>query len=373
MEPFKTLISPDLVRLTAHHIARYVPDFDVAAFCAAAIPQLDALEMKARVSMIADLLIEHLPQDPARRNAVLAAILHPDELGEGERVTDEHGVASWGIWPLTTVVGRVGLDDFEGSLALLRLMTMRHTSEFDIRPFIIRDQARALAIIRTWVEDDNHHVRRLASEGTRPRLPWGVQLTDLVKDPTPMLPILTALRDDPSDYVRRSVANHLNDISKDHPELLIRIATEWAKGAGKQRMSLLRHACRGLIKAGDPAALAIFGFGPAKLDIGAITLSSTSVAMGETLAFSAPITSTGTKSQNLSIDYVLHFLKANGATAPKVFKGGRATIAPGETITFTRRHPFRPITTRKYYAGVHSIGLRVNGVDTGTVCFTLVL
>ena len=180
MEPFKNLISPELVRLIAGHIARHEPDFDAEAFAATIIPRLDALEMKARVGMIADHLIEKLPTAPARRNAVLAAILHPDVIGEGERQSDEQGIASWGIWPLTTVVGRIGLGDFEGSLALLRLMTMRHTSEFDIRPFLIADQARALAIIATWAKDDNHHVRRLVSEGTRPRLPWGVQLSALI-------------------------------------------------------------------------------------------------------------------------------------------------------------------------------------------------
>lgn len=371
MEPFKNLISPDLVRLIAGHIARHMTEFDEAAFCAAAIPQLDALEMKARVGMLADLLIEQLPQDAARRNAVLAAILHPDEIGEGERVTDESGVASWGIWPLTTVMGRVGLNDFDASLALLRQMTMRHTSEFDIRPYLIADQPRALAIIETWTRDENHHVRRLASEGTRPRLPWGVKLPALCADPAPILPILTALRDDPSDYVRRSVANHLNDISQDHPELAVAIATDWAKGASNQRMALLRHGCRNMIKAGRPDVLAIFGFGPAKVEIEPLTLSSPKIAMGETLEFATKITSADTEPQNLSIDYVVHYMKANGRTAPKVFKGGKATIAPGETITFTRRHPFRPITTRKYYDGGHSIALRVNGVDTDAVGFTL--
>ncbi|MGB0411007.1 MAG: DNA alkylation repair protein [Pikeienuella sp.] len=371
MEPFKNLISPDLVALIAKHIARQFPAFDADGFCAATIPALDALEMKARVGMLADHLHGALPSAPSERNQILAAILHPDRLGQGQRTTDEQGVAGWGIWPLTTLVGRYGLDDFDGSLALLRLMTMRHTAEFDVRPYLIADQTRALKAITAWAQDENHHVRRLASEGTRPRLPWGVKLPALCADPTPVLPVLAVLRDDPSDYVRRSVANHLNDISKDHPDLLITLATEWAKGADKNRMAMLRHACRTMIKDGHPEALAIFGFGPARVDIAPISLSSPDIAMGDSLEFNTTITSSAEQAQNLSIDYVIHFRKANGRTAPKVFKGGKAVLAPGATMTFARRHAIRPITTRTYYAGAHSIALRVNGVDTEAVPFTL--
>lgn len=371
MEPFKTLISPELVRLLAGHLARHLPPFDPAAFCAEAIPRLVPLEMKARVAMLADLLAERLPTDTAARNAVLLSVLHPDTETLGNRRSDRLGVAGWGIWPLSTLVGRTGLDDFEGSLATLRQMTMRHTAEFDVRPFLIADQARALAVIGTWTADPNQHVRRLASEGTRPRLPWGVRLPGLVADPGPALPILTALRDDPSEYVRRSVANHLNDIAKDHPALVVQLAADWMKGAGKPRQALLRHACRSLIKAGNAEALAVFGIAPPAVDVSPVAVDNPTIRVGEDLAFAATIRSTGAEAQALVIDYVIHFRKANGQLTAKVFKGGKATLEPGACLHFARRHSFRPITTRTYYGGAHRVALRINGKDTAPAAFTL--
>ena len=371
MEPFKTFFSPDVVDCLAQHLSRHLQGFDAEAFQAAILPRLDALELKARAQLIADTLHQMLPGDAADRAMVLRAILHPDPLDHANQQSDDDGICGWGVLPLTMVVGQHGIADFDRSMALLAEMTKRFSSEFGIRYFLIADQTRALRILEGWLDDPNRHVRRLISEGTRPRLPWAMQLPSLIADPSPVLPLLTRLRDDPEAYVRRSVANHLNDISKDHPRLVTDLTRDWMKGAGKERQALLRHACRSLIKRGDTAALAVFGREKPQLAIPALRLSSNAIRMGDTLDLAADLRSTSGKEQHLTIDYVLHFRKADGRLSPKVFKGSNLTLGPGEVHVFRRTHRFREVTTRRHYAGTQAISLRINGVDTEPVEFHL--
>jgi 3-methyladenine DNA glycosylase AlkC len=367
MEPFKNLFSAELVRCTAHHLRRHIKQFDPRSFEASVLRQLDALELKARAQLIADHVHAALPTDPAQRERILLAMLHPDDLEHANQPASDEGMCGWGILPLAQVVAQHGLQDFDRSMRLLREMTKRFTAEYAVRPFLLADQSRAINILGTWVDDPNHHVRRLVSEGSRPRLPWAMQLPELKRDPSPMLPLLERLRDDASPYVRRSVANHLNDISKDHPELITTLAASWRRSASKEREALLRHACRGLIKQGHAAALAVFDRHPPKLKKGPLQLSPPSVRMGEVLEIQMTLRSTAQVPQQLTVDYVLHFLKANGQRSPKVFKGALLTLAPGESITFCRSHRFREVTTRKHYPGEQGVCLRINGVDTEVV------
>ncbi|MGB3314554.1 MAG: DNA alkylation repair protein [Albidovulum sp.] len=371
MEPFKTFFSPDLVACLAKHVSRHHPGFDARAFRSAILPKLDALELKARAQLIADILNGTLPEDAGERARVLTAILHPDPLDHANQPSDDDGICGWGVLPLTMVVGQHGVDDFDRSMDLLAEVTKRFSSEFGIRYFLIADQARAIRILEGWLDDPNHHVRRLISEGTRPRLPWAMQLPSLLADPSPVLPLLTRLRDDPEVYVRRSVANHLNDISKDHPGLVTDIARDWMKGADKDRQALLRHACRSLIKKGDAATLAIFGREKPQLALPVLHLSSNAVRMGQVLDLTAELRSTSRKPQQLTIDYVLHFLKADGRLSPKVFKGSNLTLGAGEVHIFRRAHRFREVTTRRHYAGKQAVSLCINGMDTDPVAFHL--
>ncbi|AJD46179.1 DNA alkylation repair protein [Rhizobium sp. SEMIA 4085] len=372
MEPLKNLFSSDLVGWIAFHLKHHLEGFDEAAFQRAVLQALPALELKERSQLIADHLVRVLPIDRTARHAILLAMLHPDEFDHVDKESDRLGLCGWAVLPLTLVVGQHGTGDFTGSLETLRQMTKRFTSEFAIRYFLIEDQAAALEIMSRWIFDSNRHVRRLVSEGTRPRLPWAMRLSSLMNDPSPVLPILQALRDDPEPYVRRSVANHLNDISKDHPGLLAEIAERWMVDASPQRRSLLRHASRSLIKSGDARILAAFGRYPARLLCGALELSSRAITMPDTLRFAVEITSTADHTQELTVDYVVHFRKANGSLAPKVFKGSAFSLGPGEIRRFRRAHRFAEITTRKYYDGVHRIGLRINGADTEVAEFELV-
>lgn len=370
MEPFKNFLSPAVVHRIADHLVRVQPGLNREAFLAPVLERLESLEMKARAGLIAEALHRALPTDPGARAALLEAMLHPACEGGGDG-SDDSGLRGWAVWPMSMVIERHGLDDFDGSLALLRQMTMRFTGEFAVRPFLIADQPRALALMAGWIDDPNEHVRRLVSEGTRPRLPWGMRLPGLIADPAPALPLLEALRDDPSEYVRRSVANHLNDIAKDHPALVCDLAGRWITDAPAPRRALLRHACRSLIKAGEPAALAVFGQHAPQIAPVVPVLSHRRLAMGEVLEFTASLRSTAAREQTVSVDYVLYFLKADGSLRPKVFKGATRTLAPGETWDFTRRHALRPVTTRRHYPGEHALALRINGQDTEAVRFDL--
>ncbi len=274
------------------------------------------------------------------------------------------------MMPLGMVVAASGLEDFEASFVLLKEMTKRATAEFDVRPFLARDQT-STRHHAPWVKDESVHVRRLVSEGTRPRLPWGMRLQALVADPTPTLPLLEALKDDPEDYVRRSVANHLNDIAKDHPELVADIAKRWLKGADRNREKLVRHACRSLIKQGHTATLEAFGLNPPEIRVEGPQVLTAEVAYGDTVGFNIELVSTSSKTQDLVIDYLIHFRKANGTLAPKVFKWTKLTLAPGERLTLSRSHAIRPITTRVYYGGTQAVSLRINGQDFGFSEFEL--
>lgn len=370
MEPFKNAISPEVVRLTARLLGQHVQGFDAQAFERKLCAQLEPLALKERVGLIADELHHVLPGDLSERYDILRAMLHPVVQGYiGE--SSEEGLSGWAVWPLTQVVGQHGLEDFDASLNVLRDMTDRFTAEFDVRPFIVQDQQKALGIITSWARHSDPHVRRLVSEGTRPRLPWGIQLKALVADPRPMIATLKSLRDDPSEYVRRSVANHLNDIAKDHPDLVAELAQDWLKDADQLREKLVRHACRTLIKQGHPKALAAFGLHPPKIEAPIITLRSREVSFGDALEFDVTLRSNGQADQSLVIDYVIHFLKGNGSLAPKVFKWSKLTLKPGEVQQIRRRHAIKPITTRKYYEGEQVLSLRINGKDFGHAPFDL--
>jgi len=371
VEPFKNLFSPQLVVCLADHLEKHLASFDRRAFEAPVLGALEALELKARAQLIADHLRLALPDDHGERARILGAMLHPDEEDHANATSDKDGICGWGVMPLTMVVGQHGLDDFERSLALLKEMTKRSSSEYAVRYFLLADQARALGIMGDWVTDPNYHVRRLVSEGTRPRLPWAMQLPQLMADPAPMLPILEALRDDGEAYVRRSVANHLNDIAKDHPDLVAGLAKKWMRGADKKREKLVRHACRSLIKQGHEGALAAFGLGAPQVRLETLAIETPKVAFGDALAFSASLCSTSRKPQALVIDYILHFRKANGRLAGKVFKWTKTTLGAGEVRRLTRSHPIRAITTRRYYGGQQALSLRINGCDFGYEAFDL--
>ena len=369
MEPFKNLLSAQTVEHLADHVFRVCPNARRGQFVPELVTRIATLEMKDRARAMADALREVLPTDPGPRAEALKAMLHPATDGAG--TCDDDGLRGWAVWPLTMLVATDGLEDFDRSMALLRDMTMRFTSEFAVRAFLLADTRRALAIMSRWVDDPNPHVRRLVSEGTRPRLPWGERLPMFVKDPLPILPLLEALRDDPSEYVRRSVANSLNDIAKDHPAVVTRIAGRWMDDASEARAKLVRHALRSLIKAGNPEALQVMGMKAPVLEAGVPVLAADRIALGQTLEVTCTLASRSDGPQKLGVDVVIWFLKADGTRRPKVFKGSVITLAAAQSLIFRKSIPLRAVTTRRHYTGAHQVALRINGRDTGLTDFWL--
>jgi 3-methyladenine DNA glycosylase AlkC len=255
-----------------------------------------------------------------------------------------------------------GLDDWDISIPALEFFTKHMSAEFAIRPFIARYPERTLNQMLDWSDHNHPGVRRLASEGCRPRLPWGLRLQNLVLDPSPILPILENLKNDPREEIRRSVANNLNDISKDHPDLIVEILEKWQDSNNPDRSRLIKHALRTLLKAGHPGALRLLGFSSSpEIIVENINLEPKKITLGEDLVFSFEIQSTGKNQQDLMVDYLVHFMKANGTQSPKVFKLSQKTIQPGERIKITRKHGIKQITTRKYYPGIQTFQPQVNG------------
>lgn len=372
-EPFKDRISPALVRTIAQHVQRVWPDFAATRFRRRAVAGLAALELKQRVVHVADALAEHLPADFGRAADLLEATLAPARADDDLRalVAGENGLAGWPVWPLTTFVERHGLADPERSLAALHAMTQRHTAEFALRPFLIEHRRRTMQALRRWAQDPSPHVRRLVSEGSRPRLPWGVRLDHLVRDPSPTLPLLRRLQDDGSAYVRRSVANHLNDIAKDHPQVVAEWLERHLVDAGSERRALLRHASRTLVKRGDRRVLAAFGYGERWRGAATLQVTPPRVARGGEMELQVTLRSALRRSQSLLVDYVVHHVRAGGRTSARTWKLCRVELTPGACVVRRRRHSWRPVTTRRDRPGRHDVELLVNGEVVASTSFEL--
>lgn len=371
-EPFKNLINPDLVRSCGEHLQRHWRGFDRRDFERRALQGLDALEMKARAMQVADALEATLPDDFDRAAGIIEAALAPpaatDELGFQ---TTDAGLAGWIGWPLGEYLARRGQADPGRALLALRELTQRFTSEFAVRPFLVNHFDLTLAQLQRWSSDPNPHVRRWTSEGSRPRLPWGLQIRSLIADPSPTLPLLHALQDDPSPYVRRSVANHLNDIAKDHPGLVADWLEQHLPKAPPERVALLRHASRTLVKRGDRRVLKAWGLGGRFRGEATLALSPKRVAVGDSLKLVATLASGANSKQTLAVDYVVHHVRSNGDSSAKVFKGWTLQLAPGEVRRLEKKHSLRPITTRRYYPGRHRVELQVNGAVVAESVFAL--
>lgn len=375
-EPFKNFINADTVRHAAQHLRRSGRGFDATAFEAVLLDGLEALEFKARAMRWADALQAALPSRFDRACDLIEGALAPplplDADGEPvglQAALHPEGLAGWSLWGAGEWVARQGQADATRALHCLHAITQRFTAEFAIRPFLAQQPQAVWPLLQRWVDDGSAHVRRLVSEGSRPRLPWGLRLHALVADPAPTLPLLQALQDDTSAYVRRSVANHLNDIAKDHPALVADWVQTHRTGASTAREALLRHASRGLIKAGHPQTLAAWGLSQGFDGGAALALSARRASIGTGITLTVNLQAH--RAQRLVVDYAVHHVKANGQSAPKVFKGWRFELAAGEARTLQKTHSLREVTTRRLYPGRHRIELLVNGVGVAEASFDL--
>lgn len=373
-EPFKNLINPGTVRQIGAQMKRAWPAFDRQRFERLAGDGLEALELKARAQHVRAALEATLPEAFDAAADVIEASLAPVGTSRSTVAPDaanEEGLNGWAVWPVGDYVAVRGLGSPERALRTLHALTQRFTSEWPVRAFIEAHPALTFATLSRWASDESEHVRRLASEGSRPRLPWGLQLKGLIADPSPTLPLLLALQDDESEYVRRSVANHLNDIAKDHPAIVAQWLETHLPDASPQRRALLRHASRTLIKRGDARVLKAWGLGQRLRGEATLALKPKRIVLGDSLELTVVLRSSARKAQKLVVDYAVHHVKASGGTSPKVFKGWNLELGAGEERTLVKRHAVRPITTRRYHAGRHAIDLLVNGEVVASAAFEL--
>lgn len=319
---------------------------------------INKLNFGDRSKLISNKLKKYLPNDYKEAVSILIKSLN-EELDNGQIMHFEGFI----IMPLCLFVSTYGLSDenYDISINALYEMTKRFSSEFDIRPFLIKYPEKTQKILLEWTKDPNTHVRRLTSEGSRPRLPLGIRLPMYQKDPNPVIEILEELKEDPELYVRRSVANNLNDIAKDNPKIVTDTLKKWSEIKTDEMNWLIKHSLRTLIKQGNKEALELLGYDH-KTDISVknLSLDKKEVEIGNEFYFNFEVTSISQK-ENLMIDYVIHHMKANGKNKEKVFKLTKKIIPRGQTLKISKKHSFKPISTRKYYTGKHYLEIKING------------
>lgn len=359
------LFNRDSVGAFAGSLAKADQDFDRARFQRRVLQPFTELALKQRIDHIVTVLGDFLPADFDRAVGILRAALPPPL--DPNRSDDDFGEFIW-VVP-GEFVARHGCraEHLQTSLDFLRDATQRFSSEYAIRPFLRDFPGQTLAFAHECASHAHYHVRRLASEGIRPRLPWGLRVE---LPPEDVLAVLDLLHADPTRFVTRSVANNLNDLTRADPAGVMARLRQWDRLARQQPKELewmTRHALRGLLKQGDVQALELLGYpGRPQFTLARIEVSE-QVKLGESLTWRARLRSG--ERQRLRIALRIHYRRADGSLSPKVFAVGDYDLARGETIEIEKRQPFRPITTRALYPGTHFAELLVNGVARGKRAF----
>ena len=356
-EPLKNKYGPEIPRKIESMISEVHPTFNADSFLQQALLGYDDLDLTPRARQIAEAMHAHLPDDYDEAMDILLR-----SLGPKLDTTDEFGMAVFLYLPHILFIAEYGVDHFETSMRAQYELTQRFTAEFSIRFYIEKYPEKTMSRLREWTSDPSAHVRRLVSEGTRTRLPWASRLRDFQKDPQPVIELLELLKDDPELYVRRSVANNLNDIGKDHPELLVDIARRWMKDSSEERQWLIRHALRSAVKRGDRGALDVLGYGTAEdVVVSEATIAPQTPRVGEKVTLAFELHNHGEEKERMMVDFRIHYVKANGKTSPKVFKLKSVELAPGEKVRLDKSVSLKEMTTRKHYLGVHEVDVIVNG------------
>lgn len=357
----KNIYNHNALQALALDIQSVYKEFQANEFLASTIDDTwETLELKERITKISMNLGKYLPGDYKSAIAIIDQV-----------------VMNYGSWLngfvafLPTFVELYGQDeaDWDTSMAALARYTPYASSEFAVRPFIINHEDRMMAQMYTWSKDENELLRRLSSEGCRPQLPWAQALPSFKKDPSPILPILTQLKQDPSETVRKSVANNLNDISKTHPDLVIRLAKDWY-GQHKYTDWIVKHGCRTLLKKGNRDVLAIFGYhDTTSIDVQQFSLNPAKISIGQQITFSFVISAK--KATKVRLEYGIDYVKSNGKRNRKIFKISEIALKENQQKSYEKNHSFADLSTRKHYPGTHSITLIINGAERGSLNFEL--
>jgi 3-methyladenine DNA glycosylase AlkC len=360
MEPLKEMFNREFYRQFAQAFAEADKNFNPKIFIKDVTHNIETLSLNGRLRNTSVMLHKHLPDDFRKAAEILFKAAPSLPTGYTALV-------------LPDFVALYGKPHFDLSMEALKRFTPMGSSEFAIREFLKTDLHKTLKVMNKWAEDNNHHVRRLASEGSRPRLPWSFKLGEIIKQPALTQNILEKLKTDEELYVRKSVANHLNDHSKDNTAYMLQLVKSWDKNH-RHTAWIVKHAIRTLIKKGDKDALTIFGFGEeAKVKFNKFSLDKTSLRIGDALQFGFGLKSETGRPQKLVIDYAVHYVKSSGGTSKKVFKLKETELQPGETMQIVKKQSFQDLTTRKHYAGKHLLEIIVNGKVLGSKDFRLTI
>jgi len=357
------------VNKIACEIETVYDNFEREAFEKEIVSKFPELELKERIFHIRDMFKKYLPDDYVVAINILLDAL-PKELDPLKK-DDDFGDFIYS--PYSEYIAEFGCtkEHLDFSLLALREMTKRFSVEFSIRDFINNFPKETLKMLHECSLSDNYHQRRVASEGLRIKLPWAKKIEI---DYCDNFPILENLYFDNTRYVTRSVANHLNDISKIDALLVLETLKRWkaSKKQDKKEMEfIINHSLRTLVKDGDKDALLFLGFcANPKIEVKNFNLKKSEVIVGEAVEFDFEIV--GKKDERLIVDYILHFQTKSGKLNPKVHKIKKLSIKSKESIKIVKKHPFKAnMTTRKLYTGMHKIELQINGKSYGSLEFHL--
>ncbi|MGQ1788450.1 DNA alkylation repair protein [Saccharicrinis sp. GN24d3] len=367
-ELFKNLFSKELMCNVSESIAHVNCDFYKQDFLSKIfIESWEEMEFKERMHHIAMVVRTQLSDDFNECvNELYLMITYLKSSG-----ADKFKFAELAYIFIPDIIEKYGMEHFDTSVVAFEAITPFTSCEFAVRPFIIQYQDEMLDKVMEWTKHENEHVRRLASEGSRSRLPWGMAIQSLKSNPEPVLPILEALKNDSSEYVRKSVANNLNDISKDNPETVIEVAKRW-KGNTKETDWIVKHACRTLLKAGNSEVLQLFGFAPPdKIEVNDLTLINENLKMGDELEFSFSLNNLSSKSEKVRLEYAIYYMKKNGSLSKKVYKISEKEYAANSVTKVVRKQSFKIVTTRKFYVGEHILSVIINGQEIEERTFEL--
>jgi 3-methyladenine DNA glycosylase AlkC len=355
-EPLKNAYSREFFDGFLSELKHIQPELDTNAFLKRVyIESWESKELKERMRHISTILKDFLPESYDKAIGTIVELV--------ERLKTSKTAMSFVYMFLPDYIEQYGLDNFNTSIKAMEAVTQFTSCEFAVRPFLIKYPNEMMRQMHFWSTHENHTVRRFASEGCRPRLPWAMALPDLKKDPTPILPILENLKSDPSEFVRKSVANNLNDISKDNPELVIRLAKKW-KGNSKETDWITKHACRTLLKQGNSEIMALFGYGSSEhIEIKQFKLITPQVKIGGDLEFSFHLQNTMNKKVKIRLEYAVYYQKANGTLSKIVYMLSEKEYAKKSTTPITRKQSFKLISTRRFHSGLHQVALIINGKE----------
>jgi 3-methyladenine DNA glycosylase AlkC len=360
----KDLYSPAFYKNLTNALSVVMPSFNKQRFTSQIFTDdFSDKELKARMRHTTEVLHAFMPSDFKKSVGIIEKLIQQlKKSGIGE-----DGLAY--IF-LPDYIEIYGIDDFETAVIAIEDITQFVSCEFAVRPFIIRYGNKMLNQMKAWSLHENYKVRRLASEGSRPRLPWAMAIPELKKDPSPLFDILENLKNDPSDWVRRSVANNINEIAKDHPDLVIALARKW-RGISNETDAIIKHGSRGLLKKGHVQILSHYGLKSKNIQVSSFKIETPTVKIGEHLGFSFIVSNLDKKKQTVRLEYGVYYSKSNGQSTRKVFKISEKVYEPGANVKVQRKQSFKKITTRTFYQGKHQLSIIANGEEKVVKSFIL--